>query len=197
MGYVKYSRKNDIKNEYNKIFKIEKEYKWEKIKLPLIKLLKDLGYKSKNEFAFVKKDKKNFIKLLYSERIIKSLNNQEKNKNTIDYFNGKLNLFDKFLLELFDELFYKFKKDGEFLKDFKNFYEKIKLIDDNFYKEKKYRLIPRKKEDKSFKNYIEDYCGLSSIQKEKVKDLKIFFKGKDITIKEIEDYRKMTIRKVK
>ena len=58
LGYVKCSRKNDNKNEYNKIFKIEKEYKWEKIELPLIKLFKDLGYKSKNEFTFVKKDKK-------------------------------------------------------------------------------------------------------------------------------------------
>ena len=135
--------------------------------------------------------------MLYSEGIIKSRNNQEKNKNKIGYFKGKLNLFDKYFFELFDELFYVFKKDGQFLKDFNNFYEKIKLSDDNFYKEKKYRLIPRKKEDKSFKNYIEDFCGLSSIQREKVKDLKKFFEGKEITINEIEDYRKITIGKVK
>lgn len=60
---------------------INNEETSENIKLSLIELLKDLGYKSKSEFIFFKKDKINFTKLLYKEEITKQRKIKKKIRN--------------------------------------------------------------------------------------------------------------------
>ena len=166
----------------------------DEIKRVLIKLLKDKGYKSDNEYIFTLKDKINFLKLLNEEEIVKSRHYQEKNKEIIKKLEAQnIKILDKTFKELFLYFFDSSKKDQEYLNDFKKFYDDIKKIDENFYKEKKYHLIPEekdnKKDGKGFIDYVEDYSVLSLDKKKKLKNLMEYFKGKEINFDEIEKYK--------
>ena len=97
--------------------------------------------------------------------------------------------FKELILDLFD--FSKKDQDQECLVDFKNFYKDIKEIDDNFYKEKKYHLIPKVEGDNGFIGfiyYVDNYCALPLNKREKLKSLMNYFKGKEINFDEMNNY---------
>ena len=125
---------------------------------------------------------------------MKSRHYQDKNKEIIKKLETKgikiLDMtFKELILDLFD--FSKKDQDQECLVDFKNFYKDIKEIDDNFYKEKKYHLIPKVEGDNGFIGfiyYVDNYCALPLNKREKLKSLMNYFKGKEINFDEMNNY---------
>ena len=161
------------------------------IKPALIELLKSLGYKNNNETNFKLKDKIIFLKLLNEKGIVKSRHYQEKNKEKIKTLEAQgIKLLDMTFIEFFLYFFdFSKEKDQEFLEDFEKFCNDIKESDDNFYKEKKYHLIPKVKGEKGFIHYVEDYCKLPPNKREKLKNFLKNLKGKEINIDEIKKYK--------
>ena len=107
-------------------------------------------------------------------------------------------IFHKTLKEIIIWLCDLSNKDQEFLEDYKNFYNEIEKIDNEFYKEtkQKYRLIPKPKEKgpnekgvKFYIDYVEDYCPLTK-EERKLEYILNYFKGKEINLEEIKKFEK-------
>ena len=185
------SKAIDLLKKYNFINEENTNSDTQVIKPALIELLKYLGYKNNNETNFKYKDKINFLKLLNEKGIVKSRHYQEKNKEKIKTLEAQgIKLLDMTFMEFF-LYFFDFSKEKEqkFLEDFEKFYNDIKESDDNFYKEKKYHLIPKVKGEKGFIHYVEDYCKLPPNKREKLKNFLKNLKGKEINIDEIKKYK--------
>ena len=181
----------ELMRKYNYINEENTNQTDHEIKSTLIKMLKDLGYKNHNETNFKLKDKITFLKLLNEMGIVKSRHYQEKSKEIIKTLEVQgIKLLDMTFLDFLSFFFDPSKKnDQEYLNDFKQFYDDIKGIDDLFYKEKKYHLITVETGIKGYLDYVKACNKLNSDKRENLKNILEYFKGKEINVDKIKNFR--------
>lgn len=168
----------------NDYIKRDEKYSIEEINYFTIKYLKDNGYKNSNEDVLYKKDKDKIIQILIEQNLKKTRDNQQNNKNDLN--NKNIEHINKTLRELIKQFYQS--------QNFEKFKQKVKDIDENFKKKKKYKYsLLDKKEYVGFIKMVEEDCNLNNEQKKKIKDFTDYFRYNELNEEEIQKYREKIV----